>query len=292
MTNPTKVLALGAGLALALAAASARAETVEFKHIAAKVVILPEARSDIQVSIIKSNPRLPIWVRKGGPGVTRVDGGQRDGWPHFMRPHPTRCRVGPDGTTVHVVGVGAFREDELPQILVRTPLAAKVSSDGAVIGSLPAADSLDLSIAGCDTWTIGVVKNHLDLNEAGDGRIRTGDLGSAHISIAGSADVATKAIARGLDLNISGSGDLTAASVAGDIDINIAGSGHVRINGGRAGVLRANVAGTGEITDQGRVEQLRLSTAGTADVHITEVAGQKGPVDRKIEGFGEIKVGP
>lgn len=291
MTNAMKVLGVGAGLALALSAASARAESVEFKHIAAKVVILPEARSDIQVSIIKSNPRLPIWVRKGGPGVTIVDGGRRDGWPHFLRPHATRCRVGPDGTTVHVVGVGAFGEDELPQVLVRTPLAAKVSSDGALIGSLPSADSLDLSIAGCDTWTIGAVKNRLDLSEAGDGRIRTGELGSAHISIAGSADVATKTIDRGLDLNISGSGDLTAASVSGDIDLNIAGSGHVRINGGRAGVLRANVAGTGEITDLGRVEQLRLTAAGMADVHIAEVAGQTGPVDRKIAGFGEIKIG-
>jgi hypothetical protein len=165
-----RIAILGAGVSAALmAASSVSAAEVQLKHIVAKVVVVPENRSDVTVTILKTNPKLPVRVRPSDDGVTVVDGGSDDWWPRLFGGHISHCRVGPDGASVHVAGVGDFSESELPQILVRTPMIAKVSSSGAVIGSIPSAESLDLSVAGCDAWTVGDIKGRLRLDEAGQG---------------------------------------------------------------------------------------------------------------------------
>ncbi len=282
------------GLALAaalLAGASAHAASLDLKHIVAKVVVAPEARSDISVTVIKANPKLPLRVHTQADGVTVVDGGERDWWPMMFGGHISECRVGPDGTSVHVAGVGDFSESELPQLLVRVPLNAKVSSSGAIVGSLPAADTLDLSIAGCDTWTIGDIKGRMRLSEAGKGRIRTGALGSADVSIAGTATVTTRAIADELKVSIGGSGDLYASSASGQINASIAGSGRVRVDGGHVGSLRGSIAGSGDLIFEGAADRVKISVAGRGTVHVAHVAGMVGPLNQSIMGVGEIDEG-
>ena len=65
--------ALGAlGAALAAGSASA-APSVEIRGAAARVVVIPEARSDVSVTIIKTHPRLPLKVSQLGEKVF-VDG--------------------------------------------------------------------------------------------------------------------------------------------------------------------------------------------------------------------------
>ncbi len=288
-----RIAFLGAGVAaVLLAAGSVSAASVELKHIVAKVVILPENRSDIAVSVIKTNPKLPIRVRQPFGGVTIVDGGSDDWWPRLFGGHMSRCRVGPDATSVHVAGVGDFSEGELPQILVRTPMAARVASNGAVVGSLPAAESLDLSVAGCDVWTIGNIQGRLKLDEAGEGRVRTGDLGSAEVSIAGTSSVTTKAIAHEYKVSIGGAGDLYSSAADGPIEVSIAGSGNVRINGGHTSLLKGSIAGDGCLTYEGTADHVAVSVAGKAKVHVAHVTGVNGPVDDTIMGFGEIRRGP
>lgn len=288
-----RIAALGAGMAAALlSAGSVSAASVELKHIVAKVAVQPENRSDVVVTVLKTNPKLPVRVRPSLGGVVVVDGGSDDWWPHMFGGHISHCRVGPDGANVHVAGVGDFRVDELPQILVRVPMAAKIASSGAVIGSMNAAESLDLSVAGCDSWAIGDIRGRLRLDEAGQGRVRTGDLGSAEVNIAGSSTVTTKAILHDYKVSIGGSGDLFSASVGGRIDVSIAGAGNVRINGGHASQLKGSIAGEGELTDEGLADHVAVSVAGHARVHVAHVAGVSGPVDETIAGLGEIRRGP
>lgn len=285
-----KVMGLGLAAAL-LAGASAHAASLDLKHIVAKVVVVPEARSDISVTVIRANPKLPMRVRNALDDVTVVDGGDRDWWPQLFGGRISHCRVGPEGTSVHVAGVGDFSEDQLPQLLVRVPLDAKISTSGAIVGSLPAADSLSLSIAGCDTWTIGDIKGRMHLSEAGQGRIRTGALGAADIDIAGTATVSTRAIAEELKVSISGSGDLYASSASGQIGMSIAGSGRVRIDGGHVALLKGSIAGDGDLTYEGAADRVKISVAGKGSVHVAHVQGMTGPLNKSIMGVGQIDEG-
>ena len=59
--------------ALALSAGAASAASVEIKDAVARVVVIPEARSDIKVEILTSHPSLPLQVRTQGERVI-VDG--------------------------------------------------------------------------------------------------------------------------------------------------------------------------------------------------------------------------
>ncbi|HEY2660824.1 MAG TPA: DUF2807 domain-containing protein [Caulobacteraceae bacterium] len=285
-----KITGLGLAAAL-LAGTSAHAASLDLKHIVAKVVVVPEARSDVAVTVIKANPKLPLRVRNEADGVTVVDGGERDWWPMLFGGHISHCRVGPEGTSVHVAGVGDFSEDQLPQLLVRVPMDARISTSGAIVGSLPAAQTLDLSIAGCDTWTIGDIKGRMHLSEAGQGRIRTGALGSADIDIAGTATVTTRAIADELKVSISGAGDLYSSSASGQIAMSIAGKGQMRIDGGHVSSLKGSIAGNGDLTYEGAVDRVKISVAGKGSVHVAHVAGMTGPLNQGIMGVGEIDEG-
>ena len=58
---------------LALAAGARAAPSLEIRGAAARVVVIPEARPDIAVSIIQANARLPLKVSRFGQTVY-VDG--------------------------------------------------------------------------------------------------------------------------------------------------------------------------------------------------------------------------
>ena len=58
-----RLLAALAASSLALAAGVAHAASVEIKDAVARVVVIPEARSDIKVEFLTTNPSLPLQVR-------------------------------------------------------------------------------------------------------------------------------------------------------------------------------------------------------------------------------------
>src|SRR5580698_4793923 len=85
---------------LLAAAGSASAASLEIRNAALRVVVIPEARSDINITVIKANPRLPIRLSTDLAGGTVIDGGA---WftPFFGK--PVWCEANGD---VHIWGVG------------------------------------------------------------------------------------------------------------------------------------------------------------------------------------------
>src|SRR3954467_10085128 len=112
-------IVLLAASAAALAASAAQAASVEVKDAVARVTVIPEARSDIKVEIVRANPRLPLQVRSFG-GKTIVDGN--------LDRKIRDCRGGGgDRARVYVRGVGEVSWADMPQIVIHTPRDADIS---------------------------------------------------------------------------------------------------------------------------------------------------------------------
>jgi len=246
-----------AGVVLAAAGAASAAD-LEIHNAAARVTVIPEARSDIGVSIVKANPRLRIRMMRFGDKVV-IDGGLG-----FRGPDCTNV-FGRRG--VRIWGTGFIPYDDLPQIVVRTPLDAKVSASGAVYGVVDRAASLDLSNGGCGDWSVANVAGPLTVRLAGSGDVRAGDAASVHVHLAGSSDVFVRSARDGLDVASSGSGNVHAETMAGPLHVRVAGSGDIRF-GGVAQNLDATILGSGDVS-VGRVTgKISKRVAGSGSVTI------------------------
>ena len=261
------------------ASAASAAPSVEINHAAARVVVITEARPDVKVSLVTTNASLPLTVTTEGDKVI-VDGG--------LRHRVGNCHTEFGRLSVHVRGVGDVTYDNLPQILVRMPLDARVSAAGAVFGSVERPDSLWLSNAGCGDWTVGNVKGKLVIAQAGSGDTHAGTSGDLVVHVAGSGDVVAKADAGPASIDIAGSGDVIVASMQGPLHANIAGSGDVKIAEGHATEMVVNIAGSGDVRFGGVADSLKASVAGSGDVDVSKV---NGPVKKSIIGSGDVNVG-
>jgi len=273
------VLAAGAA-ALGFAGTAAAAPSVKIKDAVARVVVIPEARNDIKVEFLTTNASLPLTVRQVG-SETIVDGDLR-----MNRIQSCDSLMGK--ASIRVRGVGQVQWEDIPQIVIRTPLSAEVAAGGAVFGSVGRSDRLELANAGCGDWTVANVKGKLEVSQAGSGDTNAGTAGEAEISIAGSGSVRTNAIAGRLEVSIAGSGDASAASVAGDAEINIAGSGDVAIAGGQGRSLEINIMGSGNVTHDGEVGDVEVSVAGSGDVRVARATGA---VSKHVAGSGDVAIG-
>ncbi|MDP1630287.1 MAG: DUF2807 domain-containing protein [Caulobacter sp.] len=270
---------VAAAALLAAGAAQAKDPSVRIKDAAARVVVIPENRTDVKVEVLTTNPGLPLTIRAEA-GRTVVDGGLSS---RAIR----NCRT-INGVASVTVRHKTYEWADLPQVVVRVPMNASIGADGAVFGSVGRTDSLELSNAGCGDWTVGNVGGALKIRIAGSGDTMAGSAGSAGINIAGSGDVQTGAIAGALDVSIAGSGDVEAASVTGDVSARIAGSGDVRVRGGKGGALNASIAGSGDVVFEGTVNSVSAKIAGSGDVR---VAGVSGSVSKQVVGSGTVIVG-
>ena len=281
------------GAAAAAVAGGAQAAELEIKHAAARVVVIPEARNDVQVTITPGAARLPqLEVRRRGASV-EIDGDLRNrirecGLRGVGVVRDTGNPVRPDSQlSVEIRDHGRVRVADLPLITARVPLDADVSAGGAVWGSIGRARSVDLGAAGCGDWTVANVSGPLEVSIAGSGDVSTGTSTRAQVSVAGSGDVRLGPVAGPLKASVAGSGDIHVASVQGDIDASIAGSGDIRVAGGRAGALDASIAGSGDIRVDGAVQSLDASVLGSGDVHVAAVHGS---VSQSVMGSGDIVV--
>ena len=269
-------------LAVAIPAAGAASaqQSVKIKDAVARVVVIPENRSDVKVEFLTTNPSLPLEVRQNGNEVI-VDGDLR-----MNKINGCNSRNGK--IWVRVRGVGEVSYDNFPQIAVRTPMNVKVGAGGAVFGDIGRSDSVSLANAGCGDWTVANTKGRMEISQAGSGDTKTGTASSVEISIAGSGDVTTQAIAGDFEANIAGSGDISAASIAGRLEGNIAGSGNITVAGGRSRSVEVNVMGSGDVTFDGEADEVEVSVAGSGDVKIAKV---NGPVKKHVAGSGDVIIG-
>lgn len=271
---------MGVAVALAAVAGAAQAAEVEVRDAVARVVVIPEARQDVRVEFVSTNPSLPLRVQTRGDKVF-VDGN--------LDREIRSCRTRGGTPSVSVSGVGDVAYADMPQVVVRTPLDADIEVTGAVFGSIGRTQSLEFSNAGCGDWTIANVAGRMELSQAGSGDLRAGAAGSAEIRVAGSGDVVARDIGGDLDIDLAGSGDINVASMTGArLKARIAGSGDVRVDGGRADRFEADIAGSGDIRFGGEAGELRARIAGSGDVHAARV---RGSIDKSVIGSGSVSVG-
>lgn len=273
------VLAAGAA-ALGFAGAASAAPSVRIKDAVARVVVIPEARNDIKVEFLTTNKSLPLTIRQDGAN-TIVDGDLRMN-------KINGCNSNMGKTTIKVRGVGEVKWEDIPQIVVRTPMNVDVAGGGAVFGSVGRSDSLELANAGCGDWTVANVKGKLEVAQAGSGDTSVGSAGSAEISIAGSGNVKTQEVGGDFTVSIAGSGNAGAASVGGKVEINIAGSGDVAIGGGNSRSVEVSIMGSGDVSHDGEVGDVEVSVAGSGDVRIAKATGN---ISKSVAGSGDVYIG-
>ena len=287
--------AIGAGLAamlLAGAAGAADAAEVRIKNAVARVVVIPEARSDIKVEVSGSHPALPQLQVSGSPGdrVT-IDGGLdrrvRGCSTHLSHASEINPATPPAGVRIRVRDAGEIELRDAPLITIHTPMDVHIDASGAVFGSIGRSDSVNLGNAGCGDWTVANTHGPLSVSVAGSGDIRTGSGGDAHASIAGSGDISMGPIGS-LKASVAGSGDISAVAVQGWVDASIAGSGDVRVKSGRVERVKASIAGSGDVTVDAPVGDVEASIMGSGDVKVGPASGR---VSRTVMGSGSVVVG-
>jgi hypothetical protein len=274
-----RALMWGVMLSGAFAAQALAAPSVEIRDAAARVVIIPEARGDVAASLMKANPKLPIWIgRTGDKVVIHGDLGHRmAGCGSFL---------GRPG--VWAWGKGRIAYADLPQIVIRTPVTVDVTASQAVFGAVQRAGAVDLANHGCGDWTLADASGPVRINLTGSGDTRAASAGSAEVNIAGSGDVHFQAIRGGLNAAITGSGDVTAASIGGPFNGRVAGSGDIRVAGGQTPTMNVAVAGSGDVRFGGVAGSLNASVAGSGDVSVARVTG---PVAKQVRGSGDVIIG-
>jgi len=267
-----------AAFALAAGAADAGA-SVEVKDAVARVTVIPEARSDIKVEVVKANPRLPIVVRTAGDR-TVVDG--KLNW------DVRSCRTSGGKPVVRVNGVGDVAWADMPQIVIRTPKDVSLTAGGAVFGAVGRSASLDLVNAGCGDWVVANVAGKLTFSQAGSGDSRIGAVGQAKLRSAGTGDIAIAAVRNGVTIDIAGSGDVEVGSASGPLDVKVAGSGGVGVEKGSVGAMTVSIAGSGDVSFGGVATSLKARVAGSGDVRAKTVTG---PVEKHVAGSGDVRIG-
>jgi hypothetical protein len=266
--------------AAAVAASAAVADpSVDIRRAAARVVVVPEARSDVTVTIVHSNPKLPLKVTHEGEAVV-VDGGL--GWAG------PNCYGGGGHRWVGGLTLGHVDWRDLPQIVIHTPLKAQVSASGAVYGEVGRGQGLDLANAGCGDWIVADHAGRLHLSLAGSGDVRAGAVQAAEARISGSSDLSLRGASGGLTAGVSGSGDINAGHVDGPLRLRISGSGNVTVRGGQVSVMDVSVAGSGDVHFGGVAQSLVANVAGSGDVSAAHVTGE---VTKHVSGSGDVTVG-
>ena len=305
------------GLTGLMAAGAASAEpSLEIQHAAVNVVIMPENRTDVVVEVRKANANLPLYITKVGDSVV-VDG-------HLL-PMFTQCHGSGPNLRAMIFGKGDYGVDDLPQIIVRTPMDVRVSTGGIVVGSVGRANSVTLNHGGCGGWTVanveqalqarlsgvgnietgsagsadlvisgsghlkaGVIRNMMSARVSGSGAITSVSSGAAELTITGSGSVASGPVTGGLNATISGSGDLTVARLDGPFTARISGVGHVRVPAGQVTAMDAKISGSGDVEFGGVAQTLDAVVTGAGGVRAAEVTGS---VTKHVSGVGSIQIG-
>jgi len=267
-------LALAATAAPALAAPQARLE-----RLAARVIILPEARNNITAEVKPGKAgggATPTLHAEGSDMV--VSGDLTKGKMENCRANADRIKLGFWNSTPVA---------DLPVVTVHVPRDAVVVADGVVVGDISPAQSVNLEQKRCGYWRIGDVTGALNLSLSGLGDVRAGSSNSAVLRVAGLGDVRIRST-RDLTASMSGMGDLVIDEVNGPVDASLSGMGDVRIRGGHASTLRLRLSGMGDLSYAGVADSLEASASGMGSIHVSKVTGA---VHKSQSGMASIHVG-
>jgi len=273
-----RIVLLAAAAALTTGAA-AQAATIQFDEAVARVTVIPEARNDVQVEIVRPNRELPLRVsRAGDRTVISGDLGTR------LRD----CNGRGDERKVRIRGLGSVDFRDMPQVVVRAPRDVRIETDGAVFGAIGRSASLELKSAGCGGWTVADVAGEARLRASGAGSIMMGAAERLDVRISGAGNVNATRVRRGMDARLSGAGGVKVEALDGPLSADVSGVGRVRVASGRASQLKASVSGIGGVDFDGVADSLDASISGLGSIHVKEV---RGPVRKSVSGAGRVVVG-
>lgn len=293
MKQTLTVIMAGAAVAT-LGGGAANAQNVKIENAIARVVYMPEDRSDISVEVQQGNSALPaLQVLREGPNV-RIDGNIHRG---AQRSRSMNCQSGASGATPPTSpGEGAYASTrstgrialaDAPLVVIRGPRNTSLSTSGAVHGAVGrGAEQVKLSIGGCGNWVIANVSGRSDISIGGSGGVWTGSARELKVAIGGSGDVRSTAV-QNLTVSIGGSGDIAVQRVDGDARISIAGSGDVDIADGAVETLSVSVMGSGDVEVGGTVRDVSASIAGSGDIVIERVTGN---ISQRALGSGRVRI--
>jgi hypothetical protein len=271
----TFYLVTAAGLmALAPMAASAATE-VELKDVVARVVVTPQERADVELTVAYGSAQVPkIMVRTDGNKLI-ADGKLK------------RAGCTSDGSA-RLPGVGGMvKAADLPVIYLKVPMDAEVAAGGATFGQVGPSKTLELSQGGCGKWQVADVAGKSEINIGGSGDVVAGKSGQTEVNIGGSGNFKATSVT-GLEGNIGGNGNITLDRIDGDAEINIGGSGNIDTAAGKIPHLKVNIAGSGNVRHGGEAGDVEVNIVGSGDVRIKTVTGR---IDRSIMGSGHVVVG-
>src|SRR5260221_273076 len=117
------IAVMAAGLGVGAAGDAPAAPSIQIRAAVARVVVIPEARADIEVTVIRRNERLPLTVTRGVRVI--VQGNVA----HRVR----GCRAILGKPTVTVRGLGDITYDKMPQLGVNTPMDLKIAPGEAAL---------------------------------------------------------------------------------------------------------------------------------------------------------------
>jgi hypothetical protein len=265
--------------ALCAGAGTANAASVEVRDAVARVIVIPEDRADVKVEFLTANPKLPIEVRQQG-AATVIDGGLRH---RILSCHSRRGET----PRVRVRGVGEVDEAAMPQVVVHTPRAVVVSSNGAVFGSIGRAGSVQLDDSGCSAWTVADVAGEATIRESGEGSLRMGSADRLDVHLSGAASIHVVQVRQGLNALLSGAGGVEVGRLDGALEAHVSGVGRVRVDDGHASLLHASVSGVGGVDFGGTADSLDASISGFGSIRVKQVTG---PVTKSISGAGHVTI--
>jgi len=268
-----------AASALCAAGAAAAAPSVEIKDAVARVIVVPEDRADVKVEMITTNGALPLEVRTMG-SQTLISGN--------LAHRITDCRTRGDHPSAYVRGVGDIHYENMPQVVIHTPKAVSVETNGAVYGTVGRSGSIDLNNSGCSAWTLADVAGDVTLRASGAGSVRMGSAGHLKADLSGAGGLHATSVRQGLDAALSGAGSVTIENLAGPMKADVSGAGHIKIEQGHATTMQASVSGVGSVDFGGDAQTLNASISGFGGIRVKAVSGN---VSKSVSGIGHVTIG-
>lgn len=273
------VLALAALASMALGGVARAAPSIEIRHAAARVVVIPEPRRDVAVAVFSSR-RLPLRVSHF-VGRSYVDGN--------LARRVRGCHLKGGKPVVSIAGLGDVAYADLPEIVIHAPMDVQLTVAEAVFGSIGRSDSLIFANAGCGDWTVANVSGRMEISQTGSGDTRTGTAGAGLLRNSGAGDIATRGLRGGLQAVSTGAGNIHVASVDGPLAVKVVGAGDVRADDGQVDLMKVSIAGAGGVQFGGVAQSLDVSIIGSGGVRVARVTG---PVTRHLLGAGAVHIGP
>jgi hypothetical protein len=257
-----------------LPAQTYQADRIRLRHIAARVVVTPEDRTDVSIEI--DNPGgAPTPEISLSDGRLTVDG--------HLRGRVGECTD--EGADLR--GYGFVSHDQMPLITIRAPRQLDLAITGAGTAEIGDTQSLELDLNGCADVTAGAVAGEANLDLNGSGDVVIGPSQAAYVDINGAGSARIEAVRGDSDVEVNGSGRVTLAHVTGSFSMESRGSGMVEVLAGEVTEADIELFGSGQVTIGAPIQTLRVNIFGSGDVDAPVAVGD---LDADIFGSGDVRV--